>query len=334
TGFDMAEVKELFGSGSMENVEEDNFDEEKALSDISTPTTQNGDLWILGNHRLLCGDSTSEVDVRYVLDGQLADLMVTDPPYNVNYGDSVEFKTSEAKSVTRKDSTIANDNLSDEDFYEFLFSFYKAAFANMKEGGSVYVFHSTKETLNFTNAMIKAGFKYAQTLVWVKNHFTLGRQDYQWIHEPILYGWKEGKGHYFIDDRTLQTAIEDSKLDFKKLTKTQMQELLEKVFELQISAIYANKPSRSPDHPTMKPIVLCAKLIYNSSHEGDTVYEPFGGSGSTLIACFIKYYKTIFKTIHILRIYVYLLDKRTNVCYTDGNLCKLCFFYLENGIKK
>ena len=132
--------------------------------------------------------------------------------------------------------------------------------------------------------MENAGLKCAQTLVWYKNHFTLGRQDYQWIHEPILYGWKEGAGHYFIDDRSLPTVNEELRLNLRKMSKVELVELVEKILDLPSTVIKDNKPSKSPDHPTMKPITLCAKLIYNSSHEGDTVYEPFGGSGSTLIA--------------------------------------------------
>lgn len=281
TGFDLAEAQELFGSGSMENVHEDDFDAESALSETADYKTVSGDLWHLGEHRLLCGDCTQIEDVRRVLDGKAADVMVTDPPYNVDYGSAIVGKN---KSKTRDNSNIANDNLSDDEFYQFLLAFYKAAESGLKKGAPVYVFHSTKETVNFTKAMVDAGFKYAQTLVWYKNHFTLGRQDYQWIHEPILYGWKEGAGHYFVDDRTQPTVYEDLRLAVKKMGKAELVELLEKILEKPTTVVKDNKPSKSPDHPTMKPITLCAKLIFNSSHEGDTVFEPFCGSGSTLIA--------------------------------------------------
>lgn len=274
TGFDMAEAQELFGSGSMENVQEDNFDAESAAEEITEPKTKFGDLWLLGRHRLLCGNSTDEADVARVLDGKPADIMVTDPPYNVDYG----------STLNGNDRNIANDNLSDDEFYQFLLAFYKAAGANLKKGASVYVFHSTKETVNFINAMVSAGLKYAQTLVWYKNHFTLGRQDYQWIHEPILYGWKEGAGHYFIDDRTLPTIFEDFRQNPTKYTKAELLDLLNKILDIPTTVVKDKKPARSVEHPTMKPITLCAKLIYNSSHENDTVLEPFGGSGSTLIA--------------------------------------------------
>ena len=189
-----------------------------------------------------------------------------------------------ALPISRTESTIANDNLSDDEFYQFLLAFYKAAESGLKKGAPVYVFHSTKETVNFTKAMTDAGFKYSQTLVWLKNHFTLGRQDYQWKHEPILYGWKEGAGHYFIDDRTIATALEGLTENLRKMNKAELVELIEKILDLPSTVIEDNKPSKSPDHPTMKPITLCAKLIYNSSREGETVFEPFGGSGSTLIA--------------------------------------------------
>lgn len=281
TGFDLAEAQELFGSGSMENVHEDDFDAESALDAVTEPKTKTGDLWILGQHRLLCGDCTQNEDVNRVLDDKTADIMVTDPPYNVDYGSAVRGKH---ESQSRQGSVIANDNLSDDEFYQFLLAFYKAAEKGLKKGAPIYVFHSTKETVNFTKAMTDAGLKCAQTLVWYKNHFTLGRQDYQWIHEPILYGWKEGAGHYFIDDRTLPTVNEELRLNLRKMPKVELVELVEKILDLPSTVIKDNKPSKSPDHPTMKPITLCAKLIYNSSHEGDTVFEPFGGSGSTLIA--------------------------------------------------
>ena len=281
TGFDLAEAQELFGSGSFENVHEDEFDAESAAAEIVEPKTRRGDLWLIGKHRLLCGDCTLDNDVAKLMDGREADVMVTDPPYNVDYGSAIIGKN---KSKTRAESSIANDNMSDDDFHQFLLAFYKAAYGVMKKGAPLYVFHSTKETVNFTRAMEEVGFKYAQTLVWLKNHFTLGRQDYQWIHEPILYGWKEGAGHYFIGDRNLPTVFEEFKENPNKLNKAELVELLTKILDIPTTVINDNKPSRSEDHPTMKPITLCAKLIYNSSHEGDTVFEPFGGSGSTLIA--------------------------------------------------
>ncbi len=132
--------------------------------------------------------------------------------------------------------------------------------------------------------MKASGFKYSQTLVWLKNHFTLGRQDYQWIHEPILYGWKEVTSHYFINDITLSSVLETDPDNYKKMNKTELFEVINNILNMRTSVIKDKKPNRSPEHPTMKPITLCAKLIYNSSLEGDIVLDPFGGSGSTLIA--------------------------------------------------
>lgn len=274
TGFDIAEAKDLIGSGSMENVHEDDFNEEQELNNIQEPKTKQGDLWILGKHRLVCGDSTKLEYYKLALDNKEADLCVTDPPYNIDYGGTI--------SGDGRD--IANDNLSDAEFYHFLLEFYKGTEASLKKGGPIYVFHSTKETINFIKAMQDANLKYAQTLVWYKNHFTLGRQDYQWIHEPILYGWKEGAAHYFINDRTIPTVSEDVRENYKHMSKQELLEVINKLVDVPVSVILDNKPLRSPEHPTMKPITLCAKLIYNSSHEGDIVLDPFGGSGSTLIA--------------------------------------------------
>ena len=274
TGFDIAEAKDLIGSGSMENVHEDDFNEEEELNNIQEPKTKQGDLWILGKHRLVCGDSTKLEYYKLALDNKEADLCVTDPPYNIDYGGTI--------SGDGRD--IANDNLSDAEFYHFLLEFYKGTEVSLKKGGSIYVFHSTKETINFIKAMQDANLKYAQTLVWYKNHFTLGRQDYQWIHEPILYGWKEGAAHYFINDRTIPTVSEDVRENYKHMSKQELLEVINKLVDVPVSVILDNKPLRSPEHPTMKPITLCAKLIYNSSHEGDIVLDPFGGSGSTLIA--------------------------------------------------
>jgi|LSQX01.3.fsa_nt_gb DNA modification methylase len=283
TGFDASETSELFGKGAIENAHEDDFDANKALEEAERHTiTKTGDIWKLGRHKLLCGDSTKSEDVEKLFGNEKADLIVTDPPYNVDYGASLESRNI---LVSREDSHIANDNMSDVDFKNFLSNYYAAAYSVLKAGAPIYVFHSTKETVNFIQAMKEAGFKYAQTLVWYKNHFTLGRQDYQWIHEPILYGWKEGAGHYFVNDRTKSTVYQEAKKDFNKLNKKEAIELLEKVFaEERQSVIHCDKPSKSELHPTIKPIKLCAELICNSSKVGELVYDGFCGSGSTMIA--------------------------------------------------
>lgn len=208
------------------------------------PKSKLGDIYKLGNHYLMCGDSTKKEDVDRLMNNQLADLIVTDPPYNVNY----EGKTEDSLK-------IMNDNLEDTSFYSFLKQAFDNLFVYTKEGGAVYIFHADTEGLNFRKAFKDSGYKLAQCLVWIKNTFVMGRQDYQWRHEPILYGWKLGASHYFVDDRTLDTVLE------------------------------FDKPNRNAEHPTMKPIELIAYLIKNSSKKDEIVLDLFGGSGSTLIAC-------------------------------------------------
>ena len=241
TGFSFDEVdnilKDITGS------KEDDFDIDQALSEIDEPVTKPGDIWILGKNRLMCGDSTVKENVDKLMNDKLADFILTDPPYNVDY----EGKTVDALK-------IENDNMSETEFYNFLLDAFRNMFEKIKYGGSIYVFHADTEGLNFRNAFKSVGFKLAQCLVWVKNTFVMGRQDYQWRHEPVLYGWKEGAGHYFIDDRKQSTVLE------------------------------FDKPTRNAEHPTMKPIDLLVYLIKNSSKENDLILDLFGGSGSTLIA--------------------------------------------------
>jgi len=241
TGFDSDEVDDILED--LIETKEDDFDVVEELNKIENPITKLGDVWILGNHRLLCGDSTNKENVDKLMNNNLADFILTDPPYNVDY----EGKTQDALK-------IANDSMNDNEFYTFLETSFKNLYESIKEGGSIYVFHADTEGLNFRNAFIKAGFKLAQCLIWVKNTFVMGRQDYQWRHEPILYGWKEGAAHHFINDRTQSTILE------------------------------FDKPSRNAEHPTMKPIDLLVKLIKNSSKENNIILDLFGGSGSTLIA--------------------------------------------------
>lgn len=285
TGFDLKELDDLFAGTSYE-VKEDNFDTETEVQEIQTPYTKQGDIWHIKDHKLLCGDSTKLDDVIRLFGEKQADLIVTDPPYNIDYGNS-EFDRAKARGKEVKEArTILNDNMDDENFYSFLLAFYKAAYQVSKGGGVIYVFHSTKESVNFITAMKYAGYKISQTLVWAKDHFTLGRNDYQWQHEPILYGWKvqDGKPHYFIHDRT-QSALLDDRKDLSSLKKDELVKLLEDILEHnQSDIINDNKPMRNAEHPTMKPITLCGKLINNSSREKEIVYDAFAGSGSTLMA--------------------------------------------------
>ena len=224
---------------SLDDVKDDEFDEKGAISE--TPYSKKGDIFILGNHRLMVGDSTLKDDVDKLCEDRSVDLVLTDPPYNVDYEGQDGMK-------------IQNDKQSDEDFYNFLLSAFKNMFEHTKPGGVIYCFHADTEGLNFRNAFKNAGFKLAECLIWVKNSLVLGRQDYQWRHEPCLYGWKEGAGHYFVDDRTQDTILE------------------------------YDKPRNNNLHPTQKNIELVSKLILNSSRKDETILDLFGGSGTTLIA--------------------------------------------------
>ena len=195
TGFDFDEVDEILND--INGTKEDNFDVDSAYEEIEEPITKPGDIWILGNHRLMCGDSTHKDDIMRLMNNQDADMLLTDPPYNVDY----VGKTAEALK-------IKNDNMDDNQFYEFLRKVFENMYIVTKEGASIYVFHADTEGINFRKAFKDAGFKLAECLIWKKDCFVMGRQDYQWQHEPVLYGWKEGKAHYFINDRTQSTILE------------------------------------------------------------------------------------------------------------------------------
>ncbi|NLW52897.1 MAG: ParB N-terminal domain-containing protein [Tissierellia bacterium] len=221
-----------------DNATDDDFDPDAEIHEV--PVSRKGDLYVLGKHRVLCGDSTLKEDVDNLVNEKLVDMIFTDPPYNVDYEGTA--------------GKIQNDKMEDSTFYLFLLDAFTNMFENTKKGGAIYVCHADTEGLNFRNAYKNAGYKLAECLIWVKNALVLGRQDYHWRHEPILYGWKEGAAHYFIDDRTQDTIWE------------------------------YNKPRRNEEHPTMKPLELVGKAIANSSRVGETVLDLFGGSGSTLIA--------------------------------------------------
>lgn len=203
-----------------------------------------GDIWQLGNHRLLCGDSTLLDDVQKLMGDEKVSLVVTDPPYNINY-----------EGKTKQKLKIKNDHMGDNTFYQFLLDVFTNYFTIMLDGASIYVFHADTEGLNFRKSFVDAGLKLSQCLVWVKNSLVMGRNDYHWKHEPILYGWKEGASHSWMSDRK-QTTVWNF-----------------------------DRPTKSTDHPTMKPINLIEYPILNSSAVGSLVLDLFGGSGSTLIAC-------------------------------------------------
>lgn len=282
--FDAIELQD-WGIGDLDNLgielptddteaEEDNFTEEEAAN--AETRVQPGDIWTLGRHRLMCGDSTKEEDLARLMGGTEADLLLTDPPYNVDY-----------EGCTKDKLTIANDKMEDGAFLDFLTAAFENANRYLKKGGAFYIWHAGTEGINFKLAVKSVGWELKQILIWVKNNMVLGRQDYQWKHEPCLYGWKDGAAHYFIDDRSQSTTIEDAAVDYRKLKK---EELLKIVLELTspriaTTVIHENKPTRSDIHPTMKPVKLMARLIKNSSKPGQTVLDMFGGSGTTLIAC-------------------------------------------------
>lgn len=253
------------------------------------PRAKKGELWQLGRHRLLVGDSTSAADVEKLTGGQEMDLCVTDPPYNVALGQN-DYSTYEARKRHRRTDglVIMNDSMEDGDFFEFLLAFYQQMLGCLKPGASFYIFHADFEGLNFRAALEEAGGQLRQNLIWVKNSMTLGRQDYQWKHEPILYGWKDGAAHYFVNDRC-QTTVFENVTDPESMTREELLQLatflLAEREHVRSSVIRENRPTRSVLHPTMKPVPLCAKLIQNSSKRGDNVIDFFGGSGSTLMAC-------------------------------------------------
>ena len=242
------------------------LDEDTEPEPPAEAITETGDIWQLGDHRLICGDSTRPWDLAALMQGDRADLLITDPPYNVDYEGAA--------------GKIENDSMSADEFEDFIFNAFNIAAGHMKEGAAYYCWYASISQKNVQAALEKSGLPPRQILIWVKSALVLGRQDYQWRHEPCFYGWKEGAAHYFIDARSLTTIFDD--LD--SITRDEAIERL-KEYSATTTAIYEDKPSKSPLHPTMKPLGLFKKQIRNSSKEGDIVLDIFGGSGTTLIAC-------------------------------------------------
>lgn len=241
---------------------------------IKPPTSKQGQIWQLGEHRLMCGDSTEDADVRALMDGQVADLVITDPPYNV----AIE---------NAQGMTIQNDAMETEAFFEFL----RAAFAqiarNLKPGGAFYVWHASRTASIFEAALGENNLEPRQQIIWVKNSLVLGRQDYQWRHEPCWYGWRDGAAHWFTPDRT-QTTIQEDLADFTKWSKAELVDFCEQLIHgddaVPTTTIYEAKPLKDEAHPTMKPVRLIARTMRNSSRKGEAVLDLFGGSGTTMIA--------------------------------------------------
>jgi DNA modification methylase len=234
------------------------------------PISEPGDVWLCGDHRVMCADSTIDTDVQTLCDGPI-DMVWTDPPYNVAY------ESADGKS-------IQNDDMEDAQFRQFLHAMFAAAIGVTKDGGPIYIAHADGEGYNFRGAMIDSGWLCKQCVIWVKNSMVLGRQDYQWQHEPILYGWKPGAAHCWYGERDKKTTVDDES-DPRAMDKS---ELVNEVRRLRnarnTSIVRVDKPSRSSEHPTMKPVALIVHFIRNSSRRNDTVLDLCGGSGSTLIA--------------------------------------------------
>ena len=240
TGFGADEIADLFAGDGEKDVKDDDFDLSAALEKAAF--VERGDIWTVGRHRLLCGDATSAEDVAALMDGKKANLIVTDPPYNV------AFKSGSGLS-------IQNDSMENGEFYTFLYNSFQNMAEHLEKGGAAYVFHADTEGLNFRKAFVDAGFHLAGVCIWVKNSLVLGRSDYQWQHEPVLYGFLKNGKHPWYSDRK-QTTIWNY-----------------------------DKPKRNKNHPTSKPLDLLGYPISNSSQENAIVLDTFGGSGSTMMAC-------------------------------------------------
>ena len=239
TGFSADEIDAILDNiEDDKEIQEDDFDGELP----EEPKAKLGDIYKLGNHRLMCGDSTKEEDVKKLVGEQKMDLLITDPPYNVDYEGGSGMK-------------IQNDNMSGEEFYKFLVKAFTNANNFLKDGGAFYCWYASKEVVNFHTALEDSGFTVKQELIWNKNSMVMGRQDYQWKHEPCLYGWKETGSHEWYSDRK------------------------------QVTVINCDRPTKADLHPTMKPIGLFDYQIKNSSKKGDNILDLFGGSGTTLMAC-------------------------------------------------
>lgn len=264
-GFDMEKLDDV----DLSVAEDDEFDVDLPRE----PRSRRGCVYMLGNHRLMCGDSASASNISELMGGETVDLLVTDPPYNVAY------ESADGKS-------IQNDDMGDGEFYELLKNAFAGASGVMKEGAAFYIWHASSSQMLFEKAINDAGWSVRQQLIWLKNALVLGRQDYHWIHEPCFYGWKPGAAHYFIYDRTQTTKIwEDAARNIDELDRDALISLVAELANAPQTVLRENKPTRSDEHPTMKPIKLIERIVKNSSKPGEAVLDLFGGSGTTLIVC-------------------------------------------------
>lgn len=288
-GLSDAELTEIIGgltpeiAGAMTDAEIDD-----AVPDIpeEPPVSRRGEVYVLGRHRLMCGDSTSKEDVERLMAGRKADLLLTDPPYNVDY-----------TGGTDKRLKIKNDAMSPEQFDSFLHAAFARAHESMRKGAPFYVFHASISQRTFENALEHNLLPVREQIIWVKDNLVLGRQDYQWRHEPVFYGWKEGATRTWNSDRKQTTVADiapermfvgpDGTAVLTVGGRTWRFPLDTALEEVEGTVVRAPKPKRSAQHPTMKPVALLKYFIRNSSNENALVLDLFGGSGSTMAACHV-----------------------------------------------
>lgn len=314
TGYSEDEYKELI----------DVIEEAQEVADLDTIVlpaekgqafTKPGDLWILGRHRLVCGDSRDTDTYIRLMEDDIADMVITDPPYNVDYEGATGLK-------------IANDNLSDSEFYKFLLDCFTPMSKFLKAGGAVYCWHADSERINFQRALEFAGILIKQNLIWAKNSFVMGRQDYQWKHESCLYGWKEGAAHYFTEKRNIPTVNELKTIEFDKLKKEELVELMKRMLDVPSTILNFNRPTKSTLHPTMKPVDLFIDGIENSSRPGQIIMDAFGGSGTTIIASEKLGHRARVIELSpeycdaIVKRYLTVFDNTTTKCIREGNEIK------------
>ena len=249
------------------------------------PRTAPGELWRLGDHKLLVGDATDAAQVARLMDGEEADLLLTDPPYNVDIGGKNAMLDRADGGNRAVKGGIRGDSMEGGAFQGFLVAAFKAAHDAMRPGASGYIWHSDLWGLAFRQAAESAGLELKQCLVWVKNSFVIGRADYHWRHEPCLYVRRPGAPHYFTADRTQDTAIEDAPPDFDAMGEAELRERLKRIYAARCTVLRHARPQRSADHPTEKPQGLFMQLVKNSTRRGGIVLDTFAGSGTTLLVC-------------------------------------------------